>query len=99
MATNAVNQPYNNTINNTMNQPSNTVNNTAAAAAPSQPYNTANNMGHQSHHRPSAASYSVNKRPGFFQWLKLTILDILTLALIGVYALLVWRRGPATRRM
>lgn len=98
MATNAVNQPYNNTINNTMNQPSNTANNTAATAA-SQPYNTANNTGHQSHHRPSSASYNVNKRPGFFQWLKLTILDILTLALIGVYALLVWRRGPATRRM
>ncbi|KAI1866227.1 uncharacterized protein JN550_007615 [Neoarthrinium moseri] len=42
--------------------------------------------------------YSVEKRPSFGQWLKVTILDILTMIVLGVIALVVFRAGPAGTR-
>ncbi|ETS79532.1 hypothetical protein PFICI_09385 [Pestalotiopsis fici W106-1] len=43
--------------------------------------------------------YSVEKRPTFLQWLKITIVDILTMAVVGAYALVVFRLGPAATRL
>jgi hypothetical protein len=45
-----------------------------------------------------STTYNVDKRPTFFQWLKITIVDILTIAVIYGYALAVFRAGPALTR-
>ncbi|KAI0125009.1 PAP2 superfamily protein [Xylariales sp. AK1849] len=42
--------------------------------------------------------YTIEKRPSFGQWLKATILDIVTMMVLGIITLAVFRAGPAGTR-
>jgi hypothetical protein len=52
----------------------------------------------QSRKMTKSTTYNVNKRPTFLQWLKITIVDILTILILYGYAMAVFRAGPALTR-
>ncbi|KAF7539915.1 hypothetical protein G7054_g1779 [Neopestalotiopsis clavispora] len=52
----------------------------------------------QSRNMKQSTTYNVDKRPTFLQWLKITIVDILTIVIIYGYAMAVFRAGPAFLR-
>lgn len=53
---------------------------------------------HEKHHGKGPMALSMNKRPSFGQWLKVTWLDILTMAAMGAIGLGVYEAHPAPSR-
>lgn len=58
----------------------------------------ANAVTHEKHHGKGPTVLSMNQRPSFGQWLKVTWLDILTMAAMGVVGLGVYEAHPAPSR-